>query len=325
MVDGTATEEEEPKAEPPKEGKPEADLPKATVRPPRSRAGAFIVLLFALALLGLAGWGGKSGASAWRDVRAFSEHDLHLPIACRSVTILRSNGEESPLRMTRDGMAARLPLGKEAKALALKLYPRDGDTTPFEYRVSLVSTWSALVAAAGALLLLLALPRLFITPTLADKTSRAMAIVLSEPRKGLSLARVQLLVWLAVGLAILAAVSLPLLALPEIDGSLAVLLGLGGLTTVLGGAASPDLGNEVVSPEARDLIEDWNKQPDFTRVQCLVVTLVGAIVVLLAFFTTMEAPVIPAGFIALIGGSQATYLGTKAVKELSPRYRKEGK
>lgn len=56
-------------------------------------------------------------------------------------------------------------------------------------------------------------------------------------------------------------------------------------------------------------------EPEVSRVQQAVIALVGAVTLLVAFCATMEIPPIPDGFLALIGASQAAYIGAKTLKQ----------
>jgi hypothetical protein len=130
------------------------------------------------------------------------------------------------------------------------------------------------------------------------------------------------------------------------DTTLAVLLGLSGATTLLSTAASPPVASRPVTPtsstpgvreqsppapfaiamlpamkvgeiqsfDARDLVTDWQGSGDISRYQYLLLSLVGATIFTIAFLRTVRIPTIPEQFLYLIAASQATYLGTKAVK-----------
>ena len=72
--------------------------------------------------------------------------------------------------------------------------------------------------------------------------------------------------------------------------------------------------SDVPNLDAGDLVSDWQGGGDVSRYQYLLVSLVGATVFTIAFLRTVRIPAIPEQFLYLIAASQATYLGTKAVK-----------
>ena len=57
--------------------------------------------------------------------------------------------------------------------------------------------------------------------------------------------------------------------------------------------------------------EVQGRQLDFTRIQMLYFTLVTAAFVLLKVVTSYEIPVIPEGFLILMGISNSVYVGSK--------------
>lgn len=204
--------------------------------------------------------------------------------------------------------------------------------------VEVVGLDYALLTALGTLILVLVLPSALFS---VERTKLSpWRWLLNEPGGGLSLARVQLLVWFVPALVMYAIASVPMLQFAPMDRTLAVLLGLSGATTLLGAAANPkqpvlalgmvaalplepfpslDAAPRAAAslaepPRLADLVEDWQGQGDFSRYQYLLLSLVGAIVMLLAFLKDLQPPRLPPEFVALVGASQATYLGTKAVK-----------
>jgi hypothetical protein len=66
--------------------------------------------------------------------------------------------------------------------------------------------------------------------------------------------------------------------------------------------------------EFKSLVEGWDGSGDLSRYQLLLLTIIGVGAVLLAFARTLAPPDLPDQFLTLVGASQATYLGTKAVK-----------
>jgi hypothetical protein len=219
-------------------------------------------------------------------------------------------------------------------------------------RLGLVPPWTAYLAGLGVLCWFVGLPyALLRTEYLHDRTGKpvgAWYFLLLEPSGGLSLSRVQLLIWFLPAIAIYAGVSLPLHRFAPMDTTLAVLLGLSGATTLLSSAVSPPttatttgaatkaaLLAEAMPPppfyrvaatrlfgatsdipnlDPRDLVSDWQGGGDVSRYQYLLLSLVGATIFTIAFLRTVRIPAIPEQFLYLIAASQATYLGTKAVK-----------
>jgi hypothetical protein len=141
--------------------------------------------------------------------------------------------------------------------------------------------------------------------------------LLSEATGGYSLSRVQLLIWFLPAAVLYGALSFTFRRFVDIGPQLAVLLGLSGATTLLGTAASPSQPATPVAPvtaDLQDLVNDWSSHPDVSRYQCLLLSLVGSIVMVAAFWRNLEMPTIPTAVIYLIAGSQGTYIATKAVK-----------
>jgi hypothetical protein len=168
---------------------------------------------------------------------------------------------------------------------------------------------------AGAALLLLIIAILL--PYALRGGRGAWYALLSEAAGGYSLSRVQLLIWFLPAAVLYGALSLTLHRFVDVGPQLVVLLGLSGATTLLGTAASPSQPagpGDPVTADLQDIVSDWSSHPDLSRYQCLLLSLVGSIVMIAAFWRTLEMPVIPAAFIYLIAGSQSTYVATKAVK-----------
>jgi hypothetical protein len=210
----------------------------------------------------------------------------------------------------------------------------------YALRVGIVPRWAALLAALGMFLLVISLPFLLFGHGSAASSPGAWTALLSEPGGGLSLARVQLLIWFVPALLAYAAVSIPTLTFAPIDATLAVLLGMSGATTALGAVANPALRSPPLGivtlpprtpfpsmsgpaptlasggdpPQLADLVEDWEGRGDFSRYQYLLLAIVGAVILCAGFAINLNFPTLPNEFVALIGASQATYLGTKAVK-----------
>ena len=183
----------------------------------------------------------------------------------------------------------------------------------------------ALWPLCAALLLLYSLPLLLLgatprrsRPGAIDSADRSAWIyLLSERGGGLSLGRVQFVIWFGLGFVMEAVLSIPVRALAPVNDTMVLLLGLGGATAILGAAATPKAGaatNASTTATLSDLVEDWSQNGDLSRYQVMVLTLFVAAGALLAFFNTLSTPTIPAPLLGLISASQATYLGTKAVK-----------
>lgn len=188
-------------------------------------------------------------------------------------------------------------------------------------------------AIAGAFLVLLGLP--FIPCGLGgEKDAEGNPVspwyeLMSEYAGGYSLSRIQLLIWFVPALLIFAALSIPLHQFAPVNTSMAILLGLSGATTLLGTAANPVStggagGNAPVTdpasapahkpPNFCDLVRGCDGHADLSRYQNLLLTLFGALLLLVKFFDGFTMPVVPDEFLALVGVSQAAYVGTKAVK-----------
>jgi hypothetical protein len=200
-------------------------------------------------------------------------------------------------------------------AAVVHVHPRDPNDSPRDLNVSVVSLWFGYFAGIASVIAFFSLVRLFGSQ---DKQHGPLSEAISERVGGMSLGRIQLLVWLVVSLAILGALAIPLLELPELDASLAALFGLSGLTSVLA-ATPPRPPAEVLAsitakdaaPTFRDAVEDWRGGLDLSRVQCLMLTLLGAASMLAAFATSFRVPAIPTGLLGLLGASQATYLAPR--------------
>ncbi len=210
--------------------------------------------------------------------------------------------------------------------------------------IQLIPRSRALAAAAAALLLLISVPGLLLR-----KTRLPWYSLLAEPGGGFSLSRVQLLLWFAAAFVSYSALSLPICSFIPLTPQFAVLLGLSAATTVLGGALSPSAAqastsapvstptlsspppephppfrpersaaspgtSEVPPPDPADLVSDWRGNGDVTRYQYLLLSLVGAILLLLTVARELTLPSIPEQFLYLLAISQGTYVATKGVK-----------
>jgi hypothetical protein len=191
-------------------------------------------------------------------------------------------------------------------------------------------------AIAGAFLVLLGLP--YIPCGLGgEKDSAGNPVspwyeLMSEYSGGYSLSRIQLLIWFVPALLIFSALSVPLHQFAPVNTSMAILLGLSGATTLLGTAANPAAAGTAVDgagnapggapppapahkpPSFCDLGRGCDGHADLSRYQNLLLTLFGALMLLVKFLDGFTMPVVPDEFLALVGVSQAAYVGTKAVK-----------
>jgi len=268
-----------------------------------------VLLVGAVGALAYAAVAGQKGDLGWHDQRAFVGTSVRLPVPASGAAIVTG---KHPAALTLDstGESARLP--QEARgAVLVRVTPKDEQAKPVELRVSVIDREYGLYAGIAGLVVFFAL--LFLAKS-EEPGMKPLWMAISEKDGSLSLGRAQLLLWFVPAVVIFCALSVPLLEIPRIEGTLAVLFGLAGLTRVVGGAANPPIKDEKpVEPELGQLITGWDEGVDVTRVQYLAISVVGAIVLLAAFASDMRAPPIPEGFLALIGASQAAYLGSKAV------------
>lgn len=211
--------------------------------------------------------------------------------------------------------------------------------------IHLIPRSRALAAAIAAALLLLSVPGLLLR-----KTRLPWYSLLAEPGGGFSLSRFQLLLWWAAAFVSYSALSLPICSFIPLTPQFAVLLGLSAATTVLGGALSPSGAqagtsasasaatlsspppephppfrpersaavtpgmSEVPPPDPADLVSDWRGNGDVTRYQYLLLSFVGAVLLLLSVARELTLPSIPEQFLYLLGISQGTYVAAKGVK-----------
>ena len=301
---------------------------------------AIAVGIFALLALAYAATGGKLQDNVgWRDVRAFAETAVSLPAGVDHA-VAQIGTKDVFLRLTNENRLAWLPSGA-GEALVIRTYAKNtsaptgdahandisaptGDahandiSAPTgEVHVSIIARRFAWIAGAAALAFFACLLSIVHASSALGGAFSALAATVSEKGGGLSLARVQMLLWFAIAFAMFSALCVPLLGIPDVDASLAELLGLSGLTTVVGTVTSPPpaAGAETPQPSFRQMIEDWEGALDVTRIQHLALAVVGAFGIVTAFLSTMRVPIVPDGFLTLLGASQATYLGTKAAKQ----------
>jgi hypothetical protein len=265
--------------------------------------------LAVLVLTAVAGWRADPDA----DVRAYQSGSAHLPMTAESVTVGTPRGQRA-LKLADDGASAVLP-AELTQGSVLTIVPKDHTQAAITWRVGIVDRRVGYFAAASAWGFFLTLVAVFGAPP-GEVSGQALRRSLSEPGGGMSLGRIQLLVWFLPALGILSALSLPLLATPDVPSSLGVLFGLSGLTTTLGAAASPNVKNAALPTTltVSQALEGWQDGLDFSRVQYFALSLIGALALIANFVATMRCPDIPQGLLMLVGASQATYLGNKAVK-----------
>jgi hypothetical protein len=180
--------------------------------------------------------------------------------------------------------------------------------------------WSALLLAIIAILLPYALGGS------AGGIDGGWYRLLSEPQGGYSLSRVQMFVWFLPTAILYGALSLVQQGFVEITAQLALLLGLSGATAILGTASSPSAvaSRASVAPDLRDIVNDWNDHGDLSRYQYLLLSVVGAAVMIVAFWRKLEMPTVPPALLYLVAGSQGTYLATKTVKAMKPKQADSG-
>jgi hypothetical protein len=274
-------------------------------------------------MMGAAAFSGHPGDGRWSDVRAYVGRTIELPEA--ALSIKQTLPEPSTVTL-RNGGTQALDLDARSQReewAILEAVVQEGQPAE-QIRVVFVAVGFGLAAGAGALLVTFALPFLFMPGR------SPWYQLLSEGEAGLSLARVQLLLWFAPALFIYAALSIPLLRLAPLDPTLSVLLGLGGFTALIGTAASkPAAAAAPAVPEAAatqqaappsvfgsltDLVTDFQNQTDFTRYQYLTLSVFGSVSLFIAFVGSMTMPTVPKEFLYMIAASQTAYVGTKAVK-----------
>jgi hypothetical protein len=142
-------------------------------------------------------------------------------------------------------------------------------------------------------------------------------LLLSEPNGGYSLARIQLLLWSLPVAVLYSAMSAVNRSFLSIDPQLQLLLGLSGITTFLSTAASPPSseGTTISNAALSDMVTDWDGHGDVSRYQYLVLSLLGSLVLVVSFLQRLDFPDVPTELLYLVGGSQVTYIATKAVKQ----------
>lgn len=170
------------------------------------------------------------------------------------------------------------------------------------------------IAFGLALLLLCALPYTLVSDDSAQKHGAFYALLVDNGK--LSLGRFQFLLWFAPAFGMYAALSVPLAEFAPMTSTLALLLGLSGITAGLSAGArnpTPPSGGARMS----QVVEGDNEQPEVSRYQYLVLSLLGSIVLTVAFLRTLAVPDIPAEFLFLVGASQGTFVLNKKVTERS--------
>jgi hypothetical protein len=215
-----------------------------------------------------------------------------------------------------DATVTRVRVWKNAD-LTIKL--KSGSTQ--HRHLTVVKTGTLYLTAVLFAALALTVPYLFWTP---DDPSHRVRYgpwyqLLSEPKGGYSLARVQLLLWYLPVVVLYGASCFVSRAFMPIDTQLQLLLGLSGLTTALGTAANPktDAAAGDRPPNMSDMLADWNGHGDVSRYQYLLLSMFGSATLVLAFLSNLEFPQLPSQFLYLIAASQGTYIATKATKTMS--------
>jgi hypothetical protein len=236
-----------------------------------------------------------------------------------SDAVLLANGKQPELRLRIDNV------GTEKAAIAIdrpwfaEVQLTHTSGTLEQRRLTVLPASLGLTAALGLVMLLIALPYLILPPRTqtSDGDLDPWMYLLSEPAGGLSLSRVQLLVWFVPAAAMYAALSIPERNFAPLTPTVVMLLGLGGITTVLGAATTPTkpaVPTAPAVPQLGDLVQDWNGRGDLSRYQYLVLSILGALILVATFIERLAFPDLPAQFLYLVAASQSTYLATKAVK-----------
>jgi hypothetical protein len=231
------------------------------------------------------------------------------PLALAPDVVSAHDGATEPLPVSGDPPSVRFwDAGPRTVTMSLK----SGQTATYGVTV-LDRGW--LYGAIAALLLIVVMAPSALTPR-PGASQGPWAHLVSERGGGMSLGRVQFLIWVLPPTILYGALSLVSHALAPIDTQLAILLGLSGATTTLGAASNPPAAD--VSPETpprlADLVQDWDARPDLSRYQYLLLSGVASIVIVAAFLQNLQFPAIPTPLLYLVAASQGTYLATKAVK-----------
>jgi hypothetical protein len=233
-------------------------------------------------------------------------------IGVKQLPKLGEPGTDLPLETVagEGGVAVTRVRIPQAGDVVLEISLKTGTTT--HRRVAVAS-----VAQLGLAALLLLVIAAFVPYALGStQGGEAWYALLSERGGGYSLGRVQLLIWFLPAVILYGALSFTLHGFVAISAQLSLLLGLSGATTLLGAAATPPVGAGAppVAPNLRDIVTGWDAHGDLSRYQYLLLSIVGAIVMIAAFWRQLEMPEVPAQFLYLLAGSQGTYVAAKAIK-----------
>lgn len=191
---------------------------------------------------------------------------------------------------------------------------RSTEPTVNHLKVLNVEFWVALLTIVLLLAVAYCLPGAF-GPASARPQGQWEAL-LTDADGSFSLARVQLLIWFLPAATIFGGMSIVCGRFMPVDSQLSILLGLSGVTAVLGSATNPSRppGGPVVAPKLSDLVQDFNAQSDLSRYQYLLISIIGALTLVVGFIHGHDFPRIPSQLLYLVAASQGTYVGAKAVR-----------
>ncbi len=274
-------------------------------------------------------------ALAWTYYRSRAPIDYQVTVVGAPFSI--GAGNVTTVTATPVGRDGQVVPNVEPTDLSPEPYTADDGKTAFRVRLRFDGCQRVLFTAGGVpsqiyvralpastlalAMLLLSVIAVFVpyalSGTAASGAKGAWYQLLSEPKGGYSLSRVQLFVWFLPAAILYGALSFTQQGFAEINAQISLLLGLSGATTLLGTATSPSAATsskENEAPDLRDMVQDWNEHGDVSRYQYLLLSVVGVLVMIAAFWRRIEMPTVPSQFLYLVAGSQGTYLMTKAIK-----------
>lgn len=154
-----------------------------------------------------------------------------------------------------------------------------------------------------------------------QKKIRFFDLIVTSEDNRYSLTRFQIYLWTAWVVIAFAQAAFAAASLPHLDASLAILMGINGLTTTLSTAAT-DVGKLAAAPEPdfyRDIFLDKNGTLDLPRVQMFIWTVVILMAYMFMFWkgyqgNKFELPAVDTGLLVLMGVSNGAYLGVKAAQ-----------
>ncbi len=209
-------------------------------------------------------------------------------------------------------LTGKPPVGRFKSSGDFQVTVSSDDSRDTNYAVKVVERSTLYVAMIALLGIAIAGPFAIAS----NEVRRPWYRLLSEPAGGLSLGRVQFLIWFLPAAVFWGAESLVAHGPAPMDMQLAVLLGLSGATTTLGAASNPKAADDSddAAMHLSDLVQDWNCRGDLSRYQYLFLSLIGSLVLSVGFLQHLEFPAIPVPLLYLVAASQGTYIATKAIK-----------